>query len=39
MEICQAYSVGRQTVRQTIARLVEDDLVERFAGRNVICVA
>jgi GntR family transcriptional regulator len=34
MEICQAYSVGRQTVRQAIARLVDDDIVERFAGRG-----
>ena len=34
MEICQAYSVGRQTVRQAIARLVDDDLLERFAGRG-----
>lgn len=34
MEICQAYSVGRQTVRQALARLVDDDMVERFAGRG-----
>jgi GntR family transcriptional regulator len=34
MDICQAYSVGRQTVRQAIARLVDEDLVERFAGRG-----
>lgn len=34
MEICQAYGVGRQTVRQAIARLVDDDLLERFAGRG-----
>ncbi len=34
MEICQAYNVGRQTVRQAIARLVDDDLLERFAGRG-----
>ncbi|MCA2001004.1 MAG: GntR family transcriptional regulator [Chloroflexi bacterium] len=34
MEICQAYNVGRQTVRQAIARLVDDDLIERFAGRG-----
>ncbi len=34
MDICQAYSVGRQTVRQAIARLVDDDMVERFAGRG-----
>lgn len=34
MDICQAYNVGRQTVRQAIARLVDDDLIERFAGRG-----
>jgi GntR family transcriptional regulator len=34
MEICQAYGVGRQTVRQAIAYLVDDNLVERFAGRG-----
>jgi GntR family transcriptional regulator len=34
LEICQAYTVGRQTVRQAIARLVDEDLVERFAGRG-----
>jgi GntR family transcriptional regulator len=34
LEISQAYNVGRQTVRQAIARLVDDDLLERFAGRG-----
>lgn len=34
MEICSAYGVGRQTVRQTIARLVDENLVERYAGRG-----
>jgi GntR family transcriptional regulator len=34
LDICRAYSVGRQTVRQAIARLVDEDLVERFAGRG-----
>lgn len=34
MDICQAYNVGRQTVRQAIARLVDDDMIERFAGRG-----
>jgi GntR family transcriptional regulator len=34
LEICQAYGVGRQTIRQAIARLVDDDMVERFAGRG-----
>ena len=34
LDICQAYNVGRQTVRQAIARLVDEDLVERFAGKG-----
>lgn len=34
MEICQAYNVGRQTVRQAIARLVDENILERFAGRG-----
>jgi GntR family transcriptional regulator len=34
IEICQAYNVGRQTVRQALARLVDEDIVERFAGRG-----
>lgn len=34
MEICQAYGIGRQTVRQALARLVDENLVERFAGRG-----
>jgi len=34
MEICQAYNVGRQTVRQAIARLVDEQIVERFPGRG-----
>jgi GntR family transcriptional regulator len=34
IEICHAYGVGRQTVRQAIARLVDDNLVDRYAGRG-----
>jgi GntR family transcriptional regulator len=34
IEICQAYDVSRQTVRQAIARLVDDNLVNRRAGRG-----
>ncbi len=34
MEISGAYHVGRQTVRQAIARLVDDAVLERFAGRG-----
>ncbi|HSQ26524.1 MAG TPA: GntR family transcriptional regulator [Anaerolineales bacterium] len=33
-ELCQAYGVSRQTVRQALAHLVDDNLVERFAGRG-----
>jgi GntR family transcriptional regulator len=34
IELCQAYEVSRQTVRQAIARLVDDNLVDRHAGRG-----
>lgn len=34
IDIANAYHVGRQTVRMAIARLVDDNLVERFAGRG-----
>ena len=34
VEICQAYNVGRQTVRQAIAHLVDDNVLERYAGRG-----
>jgi GntR family transcriptional regulator len=34
IEICQAYGVGRQTIRQAIARLVDENLVDRYAGRG-----
>ncbi len=34
IEICQAYNVGRQTVRQAIARLVDENVLERFAGQG-----
>jgi len=37
IEICQAYGVGRQTVRQAIARLVDDNLVDRYAGWGNLC--
>jgi GntR family transcriptional regulator len=33
-EISHAYGVGRQTVRRAIARLVDANLVERYAGRG-----
>jgi len=34
VEICEAYGVGRQTIRRAIARLVDSNLVERFPGRG-----
>jgi len=34
IEIASAYNVGRQTVRMAIARLVDDNLVERFSGKG-----
>lgn len=34
LDLCRAYGVGRQTVRQAIARLVDENLVERYAGRG-----
>ena len=34
VEICQVYGVGRQTIRRAIARLVDENLVERYAGRG-----
>lgn len=34
IEICQAYGVGRQTIRRAIARLVDDHLLDRYAGRG-----
>ncbi len=34
MELCQAYGVGRHTMRVAIGKLVGDNLVERFAGRG-----
>lgn len=33
-ELSRLYGVGRQTVRLALARLVEDDLIERQAGRG-----
>jgi len=34
IQISRSYGVGRQTVRRTIARLVDEDLVERYPGRG-----
>lgn len=34
LELSKEYGVGRQTMRQALARLVADDLIERQAGRG-----
>lgn len=34
LDLCRAYGVGRQTVRIAIARLVDENLAERYAGRG-----
>lgn len=34
LELAQAYGVGRQTIREAISRLVDENLLERFAGRG-----
>ena len=39
MELCEIYAVGRQTIRHAIARLVDDNLLERFAGRGTFVQA
>jgi GntR family transcriptional regulator len=36
IELAQAYGVGRQTIRAAIARLVDEKLLERFAGIGTI---
>lgn len=39
IDLAQAYGVGRQTIREAIARLVDDHLLERFAGRGTFIKA
>lgn len=34
MELCQAYGVGRHTMRMALARLASDNLITRRAGRG-----
>jgi len=34
LELCKSYHVGRQTVREAILRLVNERLLERYAGRG-----
>jgi GntR family transcriptional regulator len=37
--LCKAYGVSRQTIRQAILRLVDENLLERRAGRGTVVVA
>jgi GntR family transcriptional regulator len=39
IDLAQAYGVGRQTIREAIARLVDERLLERFAGRGTFIKA
>lgn len=39
IDLAQAYGVGRQTIREAIARLVDENLLERFAGRGTFIKA
>jgi GntR family transcriptional regulator len=34
LQLCEAYGVGRQTIRQAISRLVNENQLERFSGRG-----
>ena len=34
--LCEAYSVGRQTLREAVTRLVNDGLLERTPGRGTV---
>jgi GntR family transcriptional regulator len=37
--LCEAYQVGRQTLREAVARLVHDNLLERTAGRGTVVLS
>jgi GntR family transcriptional regulator len=39
IELSKAYGVGRQTMRQAILRLVDENILERKAGRGTVVVA
>ena len=39
MALCQAYGVGRHTIRMALSRLVADDLISRQAGRGTFVKA
>ena len=38
MELSKAYRVGRETIRHAILRLVDENMVERKAGRGTVIV-
>jgi GntR family transcriptional regulator len=39
IELSKAYGVGRQTIREAISRLVDENLLERYAGRGTFVCA
>lgn len=39
LELCQAYGVGRHTMRVALSRLAADDLIARYAGRGTFVKA
>jgi GntR family transcriptional regulator len=39
VELCKTYGVSRQTIRQAILRLVDENLLERKAGRGTVVVS
>lgn len=38
-ELCEAYGVGRQTLREAVSRLVNEGLLERTAGRGTVVLS
>ena len=39
MDLSKAYGVGRETIRHAILRLVDENIVERKAGRGTVVLA
>jgi GntR family transcriptional regulator len=39
MELSKSYGVGRETIRHAILRLVDENIVERKAGRGTVIIA